>query len=663
LVPDYNHDRVIDEEDRARAAQGDIFYFWINDDDDEGETGGDDIPLPTMSSQESRRDCDNFRIDGVRDLIDFFPVALDIKTLLGIFQPNVYEYRLKAATENLKVVFPELTTETVENYLVDVETARTVALKQTFPVPQDKWPISGAYNIAARQGLSTMLTTASTQDAPSVVLLEGVKSGQASLVLEVFDPSGNKVFSNSLNLSLDGVEQMFRHVNLINVATNEDTPPQHLSKWGEPGRSGEPSNCPDNKCLNTDGKEFVFVHGYNVDGQQARGWQNEMFKRLFWSGLKSRFWGVTWYGSETQLGSLTFNFHINVRHALHSASALRAFLNENMKGPTSIAAHSLGNLLVSSALIDPEKDSLTAPISNVFMIDAAVPLEAFTGELEGGGDPNYSGGDALYTGGDDPAVYTAANPMAHSDWYGYAKKLGASEWYKHFIEDVAVGGDKDQRQFLTFKNRFANLIGANFYNFFSSGEEVLDTHIGNPGLFDIATNGPGRYAWALQEKLKGRMVNGMVLGSPYGGWEFVDDYTITTSSGTITYLNKSIPKDKANQLMPYDLKIRPFFNLGWASPLPEPGGSDWAEVNRDQLLAEAIPSMTLPAGGPGGSKMIKSLLTDNVIDMQSTFTNDWPEERTSSEMDGWRHSDLKNVAYLYIYNIFNKMLKPMESTQ
>jgi hypothetical protein len=164
LVPDYNHDRVIDEEDRARAAQGDIFYFWINDDDDEGETGGDDIPLPAMSIQESRRDCDNFWIDGVRDLIDFFPVALDIKTLLGIFQPNVYEYRLKAATENLKVVFPELTTETVENYLVDVETARTVALKQTFPVPQDKWPISGAYNIAARQGLSAMLATASTQE-------------------------------------------------------------------------------------------------------------------------------------------------------------------------------------------------------------------------------------------------------------------------------------------------------------------------------------------------------------------------------------------------------------------------------------------------------------------------------------------------------------------
>jgi hypothetical protein len=339
-----------------------------------------------------------------------------------------------------------------------------------------------------------------------------------------------------------------------------------------------------------------------------------------------------------------------------------------MKGPTTIAAHSLGNMLVASALIDPQEDThLTAPIGNVFMIAAAVPLEAFTGELEGGGDPSYSSGDTLYSGGDDPAVYTAATPMVHPDWYGYAKKLGASEWYKHFTGDVSIGGSQDQRQFLTFRKRFINLSGANFYNFYSSGEEVLDTHPSNndPSVFDIATNGLGRYAWALQEKLKGRMINGMVLGSAYGGWEFVDDYTITTSGGTITYSNKSIPKDKANQLTPAELKSQTFFNLGWASPLAEPGGSTWAEANHDQLLAEAIPATTLPAGGPGGKSVADFGILKNtrVIDMQNVFTNGWPQERMDKEIEGWRHSDLRNVSYLYIYKIFGKMVNPSGVTQ
>ena len=363
---------------------------------------------------------------------------------------------------------------------------------------------------------------------------------------------------------------------------------------------------------------------------------------------------MTWYGATTQFGSVTFNYHINMRNALHSAPVLREFLNEKMKGPTSIAAHSLGNMLVASAIIAPENDTLKVPITNVFMVDAAVPLEAFTGELVGGGDPNYSGGDAVYSGGDDQVVFTAANPMSHPDWDGYAKKLSASEWYKHFTGEIAIDGGEDRRQYLTFRNRFKNLFGVNFYNLYSSGEEVLDTHTGNPDLFDIATNGPGRFAWTLQEKLKGRMLNGMVLGSAYGGWEFVDDYTITTSSGTITYLNKSMPRDKANQLMPQELKIRPFFNLGWASPLSESGGSAWAGVNRDQLLAEAIPATTLPAGGPSGGVLAAKISS---INMQDTFFNGWPIERGGISKIKWLHSDLREVSFLYIFGVFEHLLR------
>ena len=43
-------------------------------------------------------------------------------------------------------------------------------------------------------------------------------------------------------------------------------------------------------------KTSLFLHGYNVNEQQARGTaESEMFKRFFWSGVKSEFlYGVTW---------------------------------------------------------------------------------------------------------------------------------------------------------------------------------------------------------------------------------------------------------------------------------------------------------------------------------------------------------------------------------
>ncbi len=39
LVPDFNHDRVIDESDRANVTTNGPFHFWINDDADDGYEG------------------------------------------------------------------------------------------------------------------------------------------------------------------------------------------------------------------------------------------------------------------------------------------------------------------------------------------------------------------------------------------------------------------------------------------------------------------------------------------------------------------------------------------------------------------------------------------------------------------------------------------------
>jgi hypothetical protein len=298
-------------------------------------------------------------------------------------------------------------------------------------------------------------------------------------------------------------------------------------------------------------------------------------------------------------------------------------------------------------------------------------LESFTGELAGGGDPTAPVGDVNYSGDENPVTYSAANPMTHPDWYGYAKKLGASEWHKHYKGTVSIGGGPDERQNLTWRGRFANL-GAKFYNFYSEGEDVLSIHRGGLKIFEdgyAAITDGGRNAWVLGEKLKGRMLMSNQGGSQYGGWSFnYDDEAYWRWAGPLLNREPILPYDDngtpgANSIPWEQLKTRPFFDWGWASPLTEPEGSSWAAANRDQLLAQAIPAMTVAAGGPGGGKMIKNLLQKNVINMQGRFPNDWPEERKAKGDLRWKHSDLRNVSYLYIYKIFNGMLNPTEITE
>ena len=92
LVPDYDRDGVIGTLDKARAATNEVFRFWINDDDDNGVVGGNDIP------GDGTADASNGSVDGIRDLIDFFPVWADLGDALIAFPANEYSYKVSHAS-------------------------------------------------------------------------------------------------------------------------------------------------------------------------------------------------------------------------------------------------------------------------------------------------------------------------------------------------------------------------------------------------------------------------------------------------------------------------------------------------------------------------------------------------------------------------------------
>jgi len=204
---------------------------------------------------------------------------------------------------------------------------------------------------------------------------------------------------------------------------------------------------------------------------------------------------------------------------------------------------------------------LGAHITNYYMVDAAVAIEA------------YDGGAAQ-----DPL-------MAPEDWYqairsadqNYAERLWASEWYLNHA--FAAG---DARKTLTWRNRLQGVTQATVYNFYSSGEEVLaspdpttPSQIGAVGgiLYNaVFTDNPqGERVWTLQEKLKGRALSGEILGSTYGGWKFNHYWDVTLEPG---FTRRRTPAE-ANTLTDAQLISDPFYFYG-PSDLHNSNGSAYA---------------------------------------------------------------------------------------
>jgi alpha-tubulin suppressor-like RCC1 family protein len=633
LLPDYNRDGKIDNLDRAAVTGDNPYRFWINDDNDFDETGGNDIPDQAFHNNEvdpysgpdyqTSNDADSAgRVDGMRDLIDFFPLYLDLKQLIAVFPPGPNAtYKLKHEDNALNFALTDLKPETSGDCLRKVSTSG--ALDNATALGSD-----GVQKItSAGVPLSTTWLNKIKDEGKGIILLEGRRATDKPLILEVTDDQGNKLTEVRLPLKISPVEQMYRHVNFLYVDDAEG---------GRETDTGEPPNYPDSL---TNGKTFLFVHGFNVSADAARGWNAEIFKRMWWSGSNAKFVGTTWHGDETNETTIP-DYHKNVDNAFATAEHLALVIN-NLGPNVTVAAHSLGNVVVSSAIHD-----WGATPANYFMIDAAVAVEAYDGAA-----PKESA-------------------MIHPDWIPYQSaadpdhpvvdRVFASGWY---LNPAFAGGDA--RRTLTWRDRFSG-VGTNTYNFYSSSEDVLRKHEGDPGLSDVvalALNG-GRYAWALQEKLKGRQVSVVVghIGSTYGGWQFTHNYFFDPV--TVGTPSPEICEALSDLSLTTEPVFDPGFSLGGNPPIKEakvihPGAPDWiidltdpakgsstAQSHRNQLLAEMFPARTLPAGA---NAMLS--LEDRNYDMSLLFRNGWPLDR-GDNMD-WEHSDCKVVAYTFVYPLFN----------
>jgi hypothetical protein len=631
MAVDNNRDGQITFDSADQTTANTPYRFWVNDSKEGGDdesAGGADDQIPGQSYFNANFSLTH--VNGSSDLVNFFPVALCLSNVLQWLPPtNGWEYHL---TQNdaglpagmgngaLKFVYTSLSPTNAFDYLTN-----TVGFG--YGANSDEWA-TNADTIQVLNTPGTVLDTnwlaqVQTNGGYGVILMEDCAPATQPLMLEIWH-NGQKMGGVPLYLSISGVEQMFRHLNFSYVNGTVTVP----------ARADAP-----NEPL-TNGKNLVFLHGYNVNQPEARGVESEMFKRFYWSGSKATFYGVTWNGAESkqdaaiqalpQSDRFTPNFHTNVVNALQTAPHLADFLN-GLSGDTTVAAHSLGNMVVLSAISDC---NITA-IKHYFMIDCAVPMEALQGDM-------------------------TYNPdMVYSTWQAYSNRLFASDWWQLFTNDY--------RSTLTWSNRLANLRNVDVYNFYSSGEEVLRWDPADPpagvlsGTLSEVLNywiegvPFGTYAWVWQEKGKGTAAHDWFIGSTHGGWKFNDYWK--DSSGNL--LSPAIMNDTAAST----LQDYPMFSVGSTENGPpdqdlrdDTYGNGYAQANRDRILSDAIPALTLPVGANPVSML--AAINRN-FNMQTEFETGWPEARsmaTDNEAYKWHHSDFDYVAYPFTHKLFDTIV-------
>ncbi len=610
VVPDYNRDGKIDLADRNKITDTNPFRFWVNDDDDRAgqEVSNDDVPR--RGNDADANDGYTGRVDGMRDLVDFFPLFFDLEDFLSNID-DLSTVGIKLSGDGVRYLkyedgYAGFTPEDAGNYLRDIETARELADDETRGISSDE---NNPTSLGAE-----FVTLAS--EGKGVLLMEAYKPSSAvdtALKLHVF-VDGSELFTHEFHLSVDSVEDMFLHEDLCAEAKEYDGTTASTAS-GVHGvydgtQSWSTTNWPDSL---TNGKTFVFVHGYNVTENGSRGVQAEVFKRMHQLGSNARFVGVTWNGDTG------IDYHKAVFQALQTGEA---FGQLSFSGDVTAAGHSAGNLVLGQAI----QSGAFVP-SRYYMINAAVPIQA------------YQASNETTDMVEEDWTSTSGNVDVSDEFY-------ASNWYKQF------DGTGDARNSLTWKGAFSSVSQIEAINFYSPGEEVLAKLPGDNSasvfsvFFSVGLDVlQGRGAWKAQELVKGKNWLESLASIPMtrgqAGWRLNGDYEAPT--GGIE-----------------SPRFHPFLepNLHLAATGVGSAGSDKADEEipanvRFDLLARGIPALSYAAAVdavPGGSIQNFDMQADGRVN------GIWPTEEHSGDLSGWLHSDFRNVALPYNFKMYQEMI-------
>jgi hypothetical protein len=610
LAVDLNRDRSISFGADDQTSPANPYRFWVNDVGYSGDiiSSGTDIPG-------SGHNGSTGQVNGRVDVINFFPVKLRIGTTSPA-PPDGLEYRL-AGSSSLYFAYADPTEVNDFDYLTDAGGVTAYGSSLTSPPFSADTVQIKPDGVALSQNFTGKMAQHS---GTGTVLMEAAAPVTTPLELQVFWHN-QWIYSTNLYLSISGVEDMYRQINLRN---------------GYTGIPGQPPNNPDVP----NGKQVIFIHGYSVSADDAHGWNAEVFKRLIQSSSQAMFTGVDWQGDQSPWfdPSGKLDYYDNVKNAFLTASDFATAVNNLPGAQKYIIAHSLGNMVVCSAIKD-----IGLSVNGYFALDAAVATEAFDGE---------SGLDDMV----NPNTFqTSEGVTLNYGWKDYDTRLWSSEWYQLF-------NSSDGRNCLTWRNRFG--VIESLYNFYSSGEDVLrnsDGHYPSPFSLLLAPE----WAWTCQEMSKGDPSTSFTSSSSQAGWVVSTHWLIPVPGGKPTQTEPLPPSQATPTYISDDeLRAHPFFSVFQDSNLLDPyRGNDEAKLIEVQaaVLGGGIPALS----DATGANSVSVFGTENVrnFDMSASdqgqgFETGWPQDRlTDGDLrNRWLHSDFAKIAYPFVHKVYDKIV-------
>lgn len=593
IVADYNRDGDIDDKyDKPLAEErSKTFRHWINDDGD--SKGSLDINEKYNIPGEGD-DYDKDRVNGRCDLLDFAPLWIDLSSVYPAGSPQeiIDKTVWSIKSSCMAVLWTGMTKETVGKFHDNDVSGCGDNLKEV----AYKAKVAKADSATGVNFPEAFRKKLLHDDSCGVVFVEGTKEGDD---FQVIGTLGEFFLSvGDIKCKISSVTDMYRWLNIRHCADDEDE--------SKVSNLTNPKNNPDEE---NDERHYVFVHGYNVGASSAECFAAEMFKRLWQSGLRSRFTAVDWYGNETQIfNSLTPNYYQNVYNAFKTSKML-AEKSKFLKGRKIFMAHSLGAVLTSSAIQDYSMEC-----SRLYLLNGAVAVQAYN--------------ESAYT-----------NEMLESSWKYMDKSKTASEWYTLFDKE-------DFRSSLNWKGRFAGVQG--MVNCYSPTEEV----VGNKGLFQ---------AWIAQEKGKGTKLSNffkLELSLQDAGWGRRTRYRINPRyyapfHGFFGAAFKYLTREEMITRPPFrdfNFRTAEMHSLD-AFIIDKNTDKERFDVLRGHFLGDAIPATSFGAGG----NSVPGVPNIN-YESCKTAPEKWPAERKGE----WHHSDMKNIAYFHVKKLFDKLVKEEE---
>lgn len=377
---DFNRDGVISFTSAVdETSPTKPFRFWTNEDFDLGDANGGDslrdrpdgpvavptymnistlvfkIPRTTFTERHIDHNTVDDAVNGHKDAIDFFPVAIRIENMdkaksIAYETQRHLKFRIahgqSPAREGVRFKICRARNVKAANtrgYREDTDLAPSAirtygramnSVFRTAPVE----PLPPGTQLGRGFVLSGALRDDFLRDNELVLLLEATPLTDTNpprtireleLRFEVYfgDSDVGEIKSSDvlagrdpLHLSLSSVSEMYRWLNLRDERANWGPPcdPAEIPSYrnessGIPvperlraDRTGEPANFPDRAPYAND-KWLVWAHGFNTSADEGGGVSDEMFKRFFWSGSNARFVGVTWFADGKDLlgGTIT----------------------------------------------------------------------------------------------------------------------------------------------------------------------------------------------------------------------------------------------------------------------------------------------------------------------------------------------------------------------